>query len=184
MKKILILLLGVAAITQAATVVSPIIDGNKGQSIPLFGPSPNGEPIMGKYVYLDTMEVDTSKYVYRLTDKPVWAIVDTIGYVHFACKDSTGTDTLAIKLKWQGNALADGSGVWANIDSVTLKDLGASGNAAQGVLTNATATPVVNSKAYMSIRFMFTNILGSNANRKSACLAPVLNRHPRFLTSK
>jgi hypothetical protein len=174
MKKILILLFCLAAFAKA-TVPYPDRDFTGGKSIGLLGATPGAEPAPIEWISMDALENDTSKYHYQLLNKPVVTFNDTIGFVHFACKDFAGTDTLAVKLKWQGNSRADGASVWANMDSVTLKDLAANGNAAYGVLTNATPTAVVNSKGYAAIRFILTNILPTNATQKAACQTPILN---------
>lgn len=188
MKKIafaFLTLLGLMAQIQAAgpsaSLPSDLLRENVATSIPLLGATPNDEPVRWNWISMDALENDTSRYYYRILDRPIRSATDTIGFVHFACKDFAGTDTVAVKLKWQGNAFADGSlGVWADMDSVTIKDLGAFGNAANGVLTNATPTPVVNSKAYAAIRFILINPLPTNATEKAACKAPELNTRPRL----
>ena len=119
MKKILFLLVGLALSAQAAPTLSHLIRGNVGQSVPLFGAQRNGEPSPASIVNLDTSEIDTSKYFYQLLEKPIVGAVDTVGFVHFAFKDSSGTDSARVRIIWYGNARADGLGLWSKIDSVT-----------------------------------------------------------------
>lgn len=175
-----ILTLGLVSFgTAAPPTLSKILSENKGQSLPLIPSSTSTTPEIGKWIFLDSNEVDTSTYFYSLVDKPIYSVVDTVGVIHFACKDSTGTDTLAVALFWDGNPQADGKGVWTTIASDTLQNLAAASNAAHGVLTAVTPKMVINTVGYMALRFRFKNVAGSNAARKAACNTPVLNRHQR-----
>jgi hypothetical protein len=175
MKNILLFLLAFVAYSQAAApVASDLIRGNIGQSIPLFGSSRSGEPKMGAEVFLDTSERDTSKYFYRLVDKPATGVLDTIGFVHFAYKDSTGSDSTRVKVIWYGNPQPDGLGVWSKIDSINQQ-----GNA---ITTYTAVTPkaVINANAYMALMFTIENLSNSNVALKSAAKGVVLNRRQRI----
>lgn len=174
MKKTLFLLLGLALSAQAAPVASKLLSGNIGQSIPLFGSQRNGEPTQSAVVNLDTSEIDTSKYFYTLVDKPILGALDTIGFVHFAYKDSAGSDSTRVKLIWYGNPRPDGQGIWTKIDSV---------NVVAGAITTytaATPTPVVNSKRYAAIMFSIGNLSNSAVGLKSVAKDIVLNRAARI----
>lgn len=173
MKKIITILLSLAAMGYAQTAKGKQLQDNIGQSLFLFGSAPNGIPSPDALVNLDTAEIDTSYYWYELVDKPINAIADTVGQVHFRCKDSTGTDSMGVRINWDGNSRADGKGLWALMDSVTL--LGASASS----YVNGTPTAVVNSLGYMAIRFRIKNIKVSAVGLKSTCRDVVLNRRKR-----
>jgi hypothetical protein len=133
----------------------------------------------GSYlIHLDTSEVDTGVVNFDVLTGQIYSITDTIGSVSFTCKDSTGTDTIAIVMKWQGNPRPDGRGVWRNIDSLELKDLGAASAAAQGIYRD-TSKAVVNTGGYCRLRFFLRNKLASNVNRKATCKDAVLIRRKR-----
>ena len=175
MKTAFALILSLVALG-AAQLPSKVIQGNMGQSVLLFGSAPNGEPLQGSLVNLDTSEIDTSKYFYELIDKPVGSATDTvIGYVHFRCKDSTGTDSIGVRLAWDANSRLDGKGTWTAIDSVTLSGTGSS-------YLNATPTMVYNNKAYMALRFRVKNIKVSAVGLKPTCRDFVHNRQRRQTT--
>lgn len=174
MKKILFLLIGLALSAQAAPVQSHLIRGNIGQSIPLFGSQRNGEPSMSAVVNLDTSEIDTSKYFYELIDKPILGNLDTVGFVHFAYKDSTGSDSTRVKVIWYGNPRADGLGVWSKIDSLNVVA------GATTTYTAATPAAVVNSKRYAAIMFSIGNLSNSAVGLKSVAKDVVLNRSARI----
>lgn len=182
MKKQLIavlFLLGlVAGVHAAPTASANLLKGNVGQSIPLFGAQRNTAPVMGAVVNLDTSEIDTSYYFYPLVDKSVLSQTDTVGFVHFAGKDSTGTDSCRVRVIWYGNSRADGLGIWSKIDSVTYS---ASGTPASSYAAG-TPTPVVNSKGYMALMFTVGNPSNSNVALKSAAKDIVLNRRSRIGT--
>lgn len=133
----------------------------------------------GSYlIHLDTSEVDTGYVHLDVLTGQIYSIVDTIGSVSLTCKDSTGTDTIAIVLKWQGNPRVDGKGVWRNLDSLELKDLGASGATAQGVYRD-TSKVVVNNGGYSRYRFFLRNKLATTAIRKATCKDVMLIRRKR-----
>ena len=174
MKKFAFLLLGLALGVQAAPIASKLISGNVGQSIPLFGSQRNGEPTQSAIVNLDTSEIDTSKYFYTLIDKPILGNLDTIGFVHFAYKDSTGSDSTRVKVIWYGNARADGGGLWSKIDSLNVVA------GATTTYTAATPAAVVNSKRYSAIMFSIGNLSNSAVGLKSVAKDIVLNRGARI----
>lgn len=170
-------LLGLLGTASAANLgPSDILNQNKGQSIPLFGSSPNSAPSPDAVVNLDTSEIDTSYYFYRLVEKPVASNIDTVGFVHFSAKDSTGTDSCRVRIIWYGNSRTDGRAIWTKIDSVTYS---ASGSAA-GSYAAGTPTPVVNSKGYMAIMFTVGNPSNSAVALKSVSKNIVLNRRARL----
>lgn len=129
-------------------------------------------------IHLDTTEVDTGYMWINVLQRPIFTWTDTVGVVSFTCKDSTGTDTIAIVLKWQGNTRPDGKGVWANVDSIELKDLAASGAAGQGVYRD-TSKVVTTTGRYTMLRFFLRNKLASNANRKATCKDALFFTRPR-----
>lgn len=174
MKKLLLVILALGPLVFGGTY-NKSIKGNIGQSIPLFGAQPNTIPVMGAQVNLDTMEADTGYYFYDLIDKPVIGTSDTVGQVHFTCKDSTGTDSVGVRVEWQGNMREDGNGTWASIDTVRLNI-----NTSSNVYTNATPTAVINSKSYMALRFIVKNMKNGSVAQKSVCKDFVLNRRPRM----
>ncbi len=180
----LVLALLPAAIMGAATVQRPALvhlTDLDGKAQPILrealdsGSSGGPKPYL---IQLDTSEVDTGLININVLDGQIYSIADTIGVASLTCKDSTGTDTIAIVLKWQGNPRADGRGVWRNLDSLELKDLGASGNAAQGVYRDTTKA-VVNNGGYSLYRFFLRNKLASNVNRKATCKDVMLIRRKR-----
>jgi hypothetical protein len=188
MKKILItlglvLLHSALSFGAAATVARPALVhlSDNGMAIPIMREALDSGTAGGPKPYLivlDTTEVDTGYINVDILPGSIYSVTDTIGVVSYTCKDSTGTDTLAIVMKWQGNPRPDGKGVWANVDSTELKDLGASGAAGNGVYTNKTAV-VVNSGGYSLFRFFLKNKLAANANRKSTCKDALLIRRHR-----
>jgi hypothetical protein len=177
MKPILLFLLALAASVQAASpVISHLMRDNVGQSIPLFGATRSGEPKMSAEVNLDTSEIDTSKYFYQLLDKPATGVLDTIGFVHFAYKDSTGSDSTRVRVIWYGNPQPDGLGVWSKIDSINQQ-----GNAITSY-TAATPKAVINSLGYQAIMFTIGNPSNSAVGLKSTAKGVVLNRRARIGT--
>lgn len=170
MKKILALLFAFAALAGAAPIKSQALKGNIGQSLPLFGAQRNTIPVMGAVVNLDTSEIDTSYFFYELTDKPSTGVLDTVGWVHFAHKDSTGSDSDRVRVTWYGNSRADGNGLWTQIDTMNV-----SGNAITS-FTAVTPKPVINSKGYMALMFTIQNPSTSAVALKSAAKDIVLNR--------
>ncbi len=64
------------------------------------------------------------------------------------------------------------------IQLLELKDLGASGNAAQGVYRD-TSKAVVNTGGYSRLRFFLRNKLATTAIRKATCKDAVLIRRKR-----
>lgn len=175
MRNILLILLGLAATSQAAApVASNLISGNKGQAIPLFGSSRSSEPKMTAEINLDTSEIDTSKYFYQLVDKPATGVLDTIGFVHFAYKDSAGSDSTRVRVIWYGNPQPDGLGVWSKIDSINQQ-----GNAITS-FTAATPKAVINSLGYSAIMFTIGNPSNSAVGLKSTAKGVVLTRKQRI----
>lgn len=175
MKTILMFLLAfVASAHSAAPVLSHLIRGNNGQSIPLFGAARSGEPVMGSEINLDTSEIDTSKYFYQLVDKPATGVLDTIGFVHFAYKDSTGTDSVRVRVIWYGNPQPDGKGVWSKIDSINQQGTSITS------FTAATPKAVINSLGYAAIMFTIGNPSNSAVALKSTAKGVVLNRRQRI----
>lgn len=183
---ILIIILGLGAAIAApfsnypASVANPqvLYLDNIGIDIPALREtldSGKGNPYS---IVLDTLETDTGYVEFNLLRKPIFTHTDTLGTLSFTCKDSTGTDTLAIIGKWMGNPRCDGKGKWDNVDSTELKDLGASGNAAQGVYTTKRAY-VVNTGGFCLYRFFLRNKLNANANRKSTCKDVIFSSRPR-----
>lgn len=175
MKKMLALVLALGFALAYSGTYNKSIKGNIGQSIPLFGSQPNGVPSMSATVNLDTSEIDTSYYFYDLIDKPTTSHTDTVGWVHFSVKDSTGSDSAAARVVWWGNSRSDGLGVWSQIDSVTK---GPTGSAT--VYAAATPTAVINSKGYMAIRFTLSNPLHFAVAQKCVVKDIVFNRRPRL----
>lgn len=165
-----------------ASVTNPVLLHltNLGQVQPLLRESfDSSTTTHGTYVInLDTGEIDTGFIHLDILGAPIFTITDTLGSVGFTCKDSTGTDTIAVILKWQGNARLDGKGVWRNIDSLELKDLGASGAAAQGVYRDTTKY-LVNTGGFSRFRFFLRNKLLTNANRKATCKDAYFMRRQR-----
>lgn len=129
-------------------------------------------------IHLDTGETDTGYIRVNLLQRPIFTWTDTVGNVSLTCKDSTGTDTIAIILKWQGNTRPDGLGVWANLDSLELKDLAASGAAGQGVYRDTTKVLAVSGR-YVLLRFLLRNKLLANVNRKATCKDVLFFTRPR-----
>lgn len=176
-----------AALFAVATVGSPALvhlSDMDGKAMPLLrealdsgGPTGGGKPYL---IPIDTNAVDTGLVHFDVLSGQIISITDTLGSASFTCKDFSGTDTIALVLKWQGNTRTDGKGVWRNIDSLELKDLGASGAAAQGVYRD-TSKAVVNTGGYARLRFLLRNKLGSNANRKAVCKDAELIRRKRAL---
>ena len=151
-----------------------LIEGNKGQAIPLFGSARSGEPKMTAEINLDTSEIDTSKYFYQLVEKPTTGVLDTIGFVHFAYKDSTGSDSTRVRVIWYGNPQPDGLGVWSKIDSINQQ-----GNAITS-FTAATPKAVINSLGYSAIMFTIGNPSNSAVGLKSTAKGVVLTRKKRL----
>jgi hypothetical protein len=173
MKTIIVLALALFSLGLAQTK-SKAIAGNVGQSIPLFGSAPNGEPLPSSQVNLDTSELDTSKYFYELIDKPINSTTDTLGHVSFECKDSTGTDSIGVRLRWYFNTSPNGTANWRVADSVTITGTGSS-------YLNATATPIVNALGYMAIKFEVKNIKVSAVGLKPTCRNFLLDRRKRTM---
>jgi hypothetical protein len=177
MKKILFILLGLALyISGAPNSMTQIIEDNKGQSVALFGSQRNTAPSMNAVVNLDTSEIDTSYYGYNMIDKPIIGNLDTLGFLHFDYKDSTGTDSCRVRVIWYGNSRPDGQGIWNKIDSVTASASGAAASSYQ----SATPTAVVNSKRYMAFMFTIGNPSNSAVGLKSVAKNIVLNRAARI----
>jgi hypothetical protein len=170
-------LLTLASAALAAPLPSNIIVGNLGQSLPLFGAQRNTSPLVSAVVNLDTSEIDTSYFFYRLVDKPTTGSLDTVGFLHFAAKDSVGTDSCRVRIIWYGNSRNDGLGLWSKIDSVTYS---ATSTAASSYAA-ATPTPVINSKGYMALMFTVGNPSNSAVALKSVAKDIVLNRRLRLL---
>lgn len=173
-----------AALFAAASVGSPALihlSDLDGKATPLLREAldsgAGGKPYL---IHMDTSEVDTGLVNFDVLSGQIISITDTLGTASFTCKDSTGTDTIAVVLKWQGNPRVDGKGVWRNIDSLELKDLAASGAAGQGVYRD-TSKAVVNTGGYSRLRFFLRNKLATNANRKATCKDAVLIRRKRAL---
>ena len=169
-------LLIMASLGHSAPVLSKALSGNIGQSLPLFGAQRNTIPVMGAAVNLDTSELDTSYYFYELINKPTTGVLDTIGFLHFSYKDSTGSDSTRVKVIWYGNSRADGLGVWAKIDSINQQ-----GNAIT-TYTAVAPTAVINSKGYMALMFTIGNLSNSAVGLKSVAKDIVLNRRQRIGT--
>lgn len=169
MKKILVALFALASLAGAAPLKSQALKGNFGHSFPLFGAQPNAAPVMGATVNLDTSEIDTGYFYFDLTDKPVSGVLDTVGWLHFSHKDSTGSDSDRVRVIWYGNSRADGGATWTKIDSVTASGSGVT------TFTAATPTAVINSKGYMALMFTVGNPSNSAVALKSAGRNFVLN---------
>lgn len=175
MKKFLFILLGLALYIHGAPAsMSQLIEDNKGQSVPLFGSQRNTAPSMNAIVNLDTSEIDTSYYGYNLIGKPILGNLDTLGFLHFDFKDSTGTDSARVRVIWYGNSRPDGQGTWNKIDSVTASAASASAYA------SATPTAVVNSKGYQAFMFTIGNPSNSAVGLKSVAKNIVVNRRARI----
>lgn len=112
-------------------------------------------------INLDTMESNTSTIKILMGKKSYRSFTDTIGVASLWCKDSTGTDTGAVVLKWQGNTRPDGLATWENIDSTE-----ANGYTSTYVVSRKV---VVNSNAYQALRFTIRNKLGTSVGRKGTC---------------
>jgi hypothetical protein len=177
MKNVITFLLVFAGLASAKPVPSRLIIGNMGQSLPLFSAQPNAVPVMGAVLNLDTSEIDTGYYFYQLLDKPITGSVDTVGYLHFAAKDSSGTDSARVRVIWYGNSRVDGLGIWTKIDSVTYSAT----STAASAWAAGTPTPVVNSKAYSAFMFTVGNPSNSAVALKSAAKDIVLNRRERLM---
>lgn len=175
MKKILALVFAAALLGHSAPTYSKVLKGNIGQSLPLFGSTSSTQPAASSTINLDTSEIDTSYFFYDLTDKPMLAVVDTVGFVSFAVKDSVGTDSAAAKVIWYGNTRADGLGIWNAIDSVTKGP-----TASASAYAQATSTPVVNSVGYMAIMFTLTNPLHFAVAQKCTVKDTRFNRRARI----
>lgn len=176
MKKVLFLLLGLAFAHGAPNSITQLIEDNKGQSIPLFGSLRNTVPNRDAIVNLDTSEIDTSYYGYNLLSKPIIGNTDTLGFLHFDFKDSTGSDSARVRVIWYGNSRPDGLGTWNKIDSVTASAATASSYA------SVAPAVVVNSKSYMAVMFTIGNPSNSAVALKSVAKNIVLNRRARIGT--
>jgi hypothetical protein len=150
--------------------------GNEGKAHPATRDNPS------TVVYLDTSEIDTGHFIFHALGSPIFTHIDTLGVFSFACKDSTGTDTLNIIGKWQGNPRCeDGQGVWENVDSVTY--VGATSAAANpGIPASSSyankSKVVVNTGGYCRYRFYLRNPF-TTAARKAVCKDAVLIERPR-----
>ncbi len=162
--KNLLIILALAASAYSQTVVNL---ENKGSAYPVISSS-FGE------INLDTMELNTGSVVFNLSGSPVVSMLDTIGTASMWCRDSSGTDTTAVVLKWQGNSRPDGKATWENIDSVEVKDITSTLTVGKAAVVNS------NTKAYQAIRFIIRNKLGTAVGRKAMCKDVLLSKRPRL----
>lgn len=168
---------GAASVSAPALIHLSDLDG-KAQPI-LREALDSGRGWNGAYlIHLDTLEADTGYINLNVLTGQIYSITDTIGTATMTCKDSTGTDTVAVILKWQGNTRVDGRGVWRNLDSLELKNLGAASAAAQGIYRDTTKA-VVNSGGYPRFRFILRNKLATSVNNKATCKDVQLVRRKR-----
>jgi hypothetical protein len=149
--------------------------GNNGSVLPILRDGLDSGR-SGRYlIHLDTMEVDTGVVLLNILGRPIKSYTDTIGTLSISFRDSNGTDTNSIVLKWQGNALPKGDGAWVNMDSITctVPTSNASGNwiTRRGLV-------VVDSAKYTAIRFFARNALGSSVGRKASIKDAVLISRP------
>lgn len=177
MKNIIVLIAFVlVSFGHSAPVYSKALQDNVGQALPLFGAQRNTIPTIGTAVNLDTSEIDTSYYTYDLIGKPVVSLTDTVGWLHYAYKDSTGTDSCRVRIIWYGNSRPDGLGIWSKIDSITASATSTAASSYQA----ATPTAVVNSKGYSALMFTIGNPSNSAVGLKSAAKDVILNRRERI----
>lgn len=149
---------------------------NRGTVLPILRDGLDSGTGKGRYlIHLDTGEVDTGVILLNILGRPIKSYTDTIGALSISFRDSNGTDTNSVVLKWQGNSLPDGKGVWVNMDSITctVPTTNTAGNwlARRGLV-------VVDSAKYTAIRFFARNALGSSVNRKSSIKDAVLISRP------
>lgn len=169
------------ALAQNATVGKPKLThlDNKGATLPIL--RDNLENSSGRVViYLDTMETDTGRVILNVLERPVRVFPDTIATLSMSCKDSTGSDTGSVVLKWKGNPLPDGRGEWSNVDSSTLAiPTAASASTSERGWTKLSAYLIASTGQHASFKFYARNALGSNANRKMMCKDAVAIVRPR-----
>jgi hypothetical protein len=127
-------------------------------------------------IHIDTSEIDTGLQLFHVLGSPVLTATDTIGVFSFTCKDSTGSDTVNVVAKWQGNPRCDGAGKWDNIDSVTY--VGATSATANVPIPASSSYAnkskvVVNTGGYCAYRFYLRNPM-TTAARKATCKDAVL----------
>lgn len=171
-------LLVLAAGAFGATVSTPALKHLANEGVSHAATRDNASTV----VYLDTSEIDTGHVIFNVLGSPIFTHVDTVGVFSFACKDSTGTDTLNIIGKWQGNPRCEpGAGVWENVDSVTYVGATAAGASASVPSSASYANKskvVVNNGGYCRFRFFFRNPF-TTAARKAVCKDAVLIERPR-----
>ncbi len=171
----------------AASVKNPatIHMGNSGKAYPLLresldsGAGGGAKPYL---IHLDTAEIDTGYILFNVLTSPIHLIVDTLGTVSITCKDSTGTDTSSVVLKWQGNPRCDGRGTWENVDSVTyIGATTATANAptpASSSYSNKRAY-VVNTGGFCLYKFYARNKLVGAVGQKPTCKDALLIERER-----
>lgn len=124
-------------------------------------------------VVIDTTEVDTSNIYLDIFNRTLYSYTDTIGHLWYTCDDSSGTDSVAGRMYWDGNPSVDrNKGKWEVIDSVSIA-------AASGAETQ-TKAPIINSKRYALIRFRLFNQLAAAAGKKTSCYNMYLNMPRRY----
>lgn len=151
---------GIASVSNPFTIHL----GNEGKAYPALREALDSGTAKRPYlIHLDTTEIDTAYIRFNVLEKPVFSYADTLGTISFAVKDSTGTDTAAIRMYWYGNARPDGKGQWFKVDSLDCKDL-----TSTELSSYKTCSKVVTSTGGFSLlEFRARNYLASNANRKS-----------------
>lgn len=159
---ILALVLLLVGLTHAQTTI-PV--GNNGGSYPLF--SANDADIN-----LDTSETNTSDRWLFVGDRSIRTYTDTVGHAWLRCDDSSGTDSIGVRLLLYGNPHPQGKALWELVDSASV--LAASGTETQ------VGFAVRNSKRYQILRAAITNRKNSAVGLKSVCRNVRLNV-PRLL---
>lgn len=115
-------------------------------------------------IHLDTTEIDTGYIYFNVLGKPiVRSYSDTVGTMSFSVKDSTGTDTAAIRLYAYGNLRPDGRGTWFKVDSLDCKDL----TTAELTGYKTCSKPILSTGNFALLAFRARNYLATSANRKS-----------------
>jgi hypothetical protein len=160
-------LFGLLAIVGFSFAIERVnVDKNVGASIPLFS-SNDAE------INLDTSESDTSTRWLFVGNRSIRTYTDTIGTAWLRCDDSTGTDSIGVRLLLYGNPHPEGKALWEIVDSASV--LAASGTETQSQFV------VKNSKRYQILRGVITNRKNSAVGLKAVCrnvrlnIPPILN---------
>lgn len=159
---------------------------NEGGAFPVMRESLDSGRGSGSYlIHLDAAKVDTGWVQFNVLKSGIYSTTDTIGVASMTCKDSTGTDTASVILRWQGNPRPDGNGVWEKMDSVNY--IGSTVSSIAGIpISNIFANKrkeVVNTGGYSLIRFNLRNV-GASGILKATCKDVVLIRRERVGWSK